>query len=87
LASIVEILRAYRRRRLADICAAGAAWLDHVLTNGLGAPIRPDTASRSWSKPMKAHNDQQDSYERLAHPQSHARLHDPRAAPATSFTV
>jgi len=85
-AGTVDVLRAHRRRQLADIEVAGAAWFDtgHVVTNGLGRPIYPDTVSQLMAKSIKAYNDQEDA---AARPLPHARLHDLRHVHATMLLL
>lgn len=50
--SLVDVLRAHRRRQLADRLAAGPAWTDsgYVFTDELGLPVKPDHISDRFAK-------------------------------------
>jgi integrase len=88
-AGTVDVLRAHRRRQLADLSVAGASWVDtgHVFTTGLGLPVYPDAVSQLMAKVIKAYNEPEDTEAKPARPLPHARLHELRHVHATMLLL
>ncbi|MFB4298277.1 tyrosine-type recombinase/integrase [Actinomadura sp. NTSP31] len=82
----VDVLKAHRKRQLADKLKAGESWKGvedgHVFATGWGEPIHPDTVSSLMATLIKEHNGT-DGVE----PLPHARLHDLRHVHATTLLL
>lgn len=82
----VDVLRAHRKRQLADKLKVGKSWKGtddgHVFATGWGEPIHPDTVSSLMASLLKEHNGT-DGVE----PLPHARLHDLRHVHATTLLL
>ncbi|WP_021599528.1 tyrosine-type recombinase/integrase [Actinomadura welshii] len=82
----VDVLKAHRKRQLADKLKAGEFWKGtedgHVFTTGWGEPVHPDTVSSLMAVLIKGHNGRQD-----VEPLPRARLHDLRHVHATTLLL
>ncbi|MEU8306889.1 tyrosine-type recombinase/integrase [Actinomadura sp. NPDC048955] len=82
----VDVLKAHRKRQLADKLKAGEFWKGtedgHVFTTGWGEPVHPDTVSSLMATLIKEHN----AADGVA-PLPHARLHDLRHVHATTLLL
>lgn len=89
----VEVLRAHRKRQLADKLKVGKSWKGaereadgFVFATGWGDPVHPDTVSSLMTSLIKLHNEPKDGT-RPAEPLPHARLHDLRHVHATTLLL
>lgn len=82
----VDVLKAHRKRQLADKLKAGEFWKGaedgHVFTTGWGEPVHPDTVSSLMATLIKEHNAADG-----VTPLPHARLHDLRHVHATTLLL
>jgi integrase len=89
----VSVLRAHRKRQLADMLQVGNSWkgsadrnADHVFMTVWGEPIHPDTVSSLMAILIKNHNAPKEG-ETPTEPLPHARLHDLRHLHATTLLL
>lgn len=92
-AGTVDVLRAHRKRQLADKLKVGKSWKGaekesdgFVFTTGWGEPVHPDTVSSLMTSLIKLHNEPKDGTP-PAEPLPHARLHDLRHIHATTLLL
>ena len=92
-AGTVDVLRAHRKRQLADKLKVGKSWKGaekesdgFVFATGWGEPVHPDTVSSLMTSLIKLHNEPKDGTP-PAEPLPHARLHDLRHIHATTLLL
>ena len=82
----VDVLKAHRKRQLADKLKAGEFWKGtedgHVFATGWGEPVHPDTVSSLMATLIKEHNAADGGT-----PLPHTRLHDLRHVHATTLLL
>ncbi|MER7542029.1 tyrosine-type recombinase/integrase [Spirillospora sp. NPDC127506] len=92
-AGTVDVLKAHRKRQLADKLKLGKSWKGadreadgYVFVTGWGEPVHPDTVSSLMTSLIKLHNAPTDGTP-PAEPLPHARLHDLRHVHATTLLL